>query len=92
VTLSREIVDFVRLHTLDDAQKAHRIRHVAVVQDEPTVRYIRSLVKMVNAIGVEERRAALDAVDLIPFIEQKLSEIRAILASNARDQGNRSVH
>jgi hypothetical protein len=47
---------------------------------------------VINAIGVEQRGVALDPVDLIAFAEQKLSEIRAVLAGNARDQGNRSVH
>jgi hypothetical protein len=45
------------------------------MQDEPTVRYIGSLVKVVNAIGIEQRGAALDPVNLIPFVEQKMSEI-----------------
>ena len=61
----REVVDLVRLHLLDDADQVGRIGEVAVVQDEALVVDVRVLVEVVDAVGVEERRAALDAVHFV---------------------------
>jgi len=41
---------------------------------------------MVDAVGVEERGAALDAVDLVALLEQELGEVRAVLAGDAGDE------
>ena len=41
---------------------------------------------MIDAVGVERRCAALDAVDLVALLEQKLGQIRAVLARDAGDQ------
>jgi hypothetical protein len=40
------------------------------------------LVKMINTIRVKERCPALDAVDDVSFLQQELSEIRAVLAGD----------
>ena len=85
VALRGEVVDLVGLHLLDDADQAARIGHVAVMQDEAAVRFVRVLVQVVDAVGVEQRRAALDAVDLVAFAEQKLGEVGAVLAGDAGD-------
>ena len=63
-----------------------RVGHVAVMQDQAPVRLVRILVQVVDAIGVEQRRAALDAVHLVAFVEQKFREVGAVLAGNAGDQ------
>ena len=42
-----------------------RVGQVAVVQDEALVVDVRILVEVVDAVGVEERGAALDAVHLV---------------------------
>ena len=64
-----------------------RIGQVAVMQDEAPVALVRILVEVVDAVGVEQRGAALDAVDLVALLEQELGEIGAILAGDA---GNKS--
>ena len=47
---------------------------------------VRVLVDVVNTLGIEQRRATLDAMDNIALFQQKLRQIRAILPSNTRDQ------
>ena len=47
---------------------------------------VRILVDVVEPLGVEARRAADEAVHLVTFGEQKLGEIRTVLAGDARDQ------
>jgi len=47
--------------------------------------FVEILVKVVDAIGVEQRGATLDAVNQISLAKQKLGEISTILARNSRD-------
>jgi len=47
---------------------------------------VELVIEMIDALGVERGRAALDAVHLVALGEQKLGEIGAILAGDARDQ------
>ncbi len=89
VALRREIVDFSRLHLLHDADEVGRVGHVAVVQEEPHIRLVRIVVQMIDAVGVERRRAALDAVDDVALLQQKFGQIGAVLAGHA---GNQSQH
>ncbi len=65
VTLRGEVVDLVRLHLLDDADQVGRVGQVAIVQEQLDVALVRILIQMIDAIGVERRGAALDAVNLI---------------------------
>jgi hypothetical protein len=44
-------------------------------------------VDVVDAVGVEQRRATFDAVDLVAFGEEKFGEIGSILAGNSCNQG-----
>ena len=87
-----QVVDLVRLHLLDDAHQAGGIGQVAVVERELAVVDMRILVQVVDAVGVEQAAAALDAVHLVAFLEQQLGQIGTILACHARDQGNLLVH
>jgi hypothetical protein len=47
---------------------------------------------MVDAVGVEERGAALDAVDDVPFFEQEFGQVRSVLTRNAGNQCNLLRH
>ena len=67
VALGGKVVDLVRLHELDDANEAGGVRHIPVVEDEAAVRLMGVLVEVVDAVGVEQRGSALDAVDLVAF-------------------------
>jgi hypothetical protein len=46
------------------------------------------LIQVVDAIGVQQGSAALDAMHFIPLFEQKLGEIGTILTSDAVDQSS----
>ncbi len=84
--MRRQVVDLVRLHLLDDADQVGRVGQVAVMEDEIAVLHVRILVEMVDAVGVEEGGAALDAVDDIALLQQELGQIGAVLAGNAGDE------
>ena len=58
------------------------------MQDETPVADMRVLIQRVDAVGVEQRSATLDAVDDVAFAEQKLSQISTVLAGDASDEGN----
>ncbi len=51
--LSAEVVDFVWLRFLNDAGQIAAVAQVAVVQLEACVVYVRVLVDVVYALGVE---------------------------------------
>lgn len=86
VRLGSEVVDLVRLHLLDDAHQRGRVGQVTVVQDELAVIDVRVFVQVVDAVGIEERSAALDAVHLVTLLEQEFSEVGAVLAGDAGDE------
>jgi hypothetical protein len=86
MALRGQIVDFGRLHFLNDANEVRGIGHVAVVQKELYARAVRILIKMINACAVERRRSPFDAVHDIAFAQQQLGEVSAVLAGRAGDQ------
>jgi hypothetical protein len=56
------------------------------MQDQAPVRVLRSLVQVIDPRSIEERRAALDAVDFVALGEQQLGEVGAVLAGDAGDE------
>ncbi len=54
--------------------------------DEALVFDVRVFVDVVYALSVERRRTALDAVDFVALVEQKLSDVNAILVGDAGDE------
>ena len=86
VALRRQVVDLVGLHLLDDADEIGRIGQIAIMQLEPHVLLVRILVQMIDAIGIEGRGAALDAMHRVALRQQQFGKVGAILAGDARDQ------
>ena len=86
MALGRQIVDLVRLHFLDDPDQAGGIREIAVMQGEIKSLLVRVVVEVIDAIGVDQRRPALDAVNRIALGQQQFGEISAVLAGDAGDQ------
>ena len=84
----REVVDFVRLHLLDNPDQVGRIGQVPVMQDKIAMFYMGILVKVIDAIGVEQRRPALDTVDDVILLQQKFGEIGAVLSGDTGYQCN----
>ncbi len=68
MTLGAEVVDFIGLGFLHDADKVAGVTQVAIVQLEVGVLDVRVLVDVVDALGVEQRRTALDAVDDVALL------------------------
>jgi hypothetical protein len=56
-----------------------------VVQEEPHYFLVRILIEMVNPVGVEKRRAPLEAMHLVTLFQKEFSEIGAILSGDAGD-------
>ncbi len=56
-----------------------------MMQSEIESLIVKVMIKMIDAVGVEKRRAALDAVDGVPLVQQKLGQVGAILSRNSRD-------
>ena len=81
-----QVVDFIRLSFLDDANQITGVAQVPVMQFEAGIVQVRVLVNMVNPLRVEEAAAALDAVNHIALFEQKLGQVRTVLASDAGDE------
>ena len=88
VALRREIVDLVGLRFLHDPDEIGGVRHVSIVEKEMDVLLVRVFVEVVDPVGVKLTRPALNAVDLVPLVEQKFGKVRAILPRDARDEGD----
>ena len=57
-----------------------------MVQDEAAPLLVRILVEVVDAVGVEQRGAAFDAMHFVAFAQQEFGEIGAVLAGDAGDE------
>ena len=86
VGLRAEVVNFVWLDLADDAGEVRGVREIPVMQAEAGVLDVRVLVNVVDPLGVEERGAALDAVDFVAFFEQEFREVGSVLAGDAGDE------
>lgn len=69
-----------------DADKVARVGQVAVMEEEPAPGGVRVLIEMIDAVRVEQRGPALDAVDLISLGQQELGKIGAVLARDPCDE------
>jgi hypothetical protein len=88
MALCAKVVDFIGLCLLDDTYKIACIGKIAVVHFEMCVLNVRILVEVIHPLGVEEACPALDAVHNVTFFKKKFCQVRAILASNAGDEGD----
>ena len=86
MALGCQVVDFVRLHFLHDADQVAGVRKIPVVQNELAAFLVRSLIKVVDTIRIEQGRAALDAVDFIALVQKEFRQIGAVLTSDAGNE------
>ena len=86
MTLGGEIVNFVWLDLLHNANQAAGISHIAVVQDKFTRLDMRVLIQVVDTVRVEQRGPAFDTVYLIAFLQKKFGQIGSVLAGDTRDK------
>ena len=88
VALGAKVVNLVRLHLLDDPDQIGAIGEVAVMESEPSVTFMRILVEVIDAAGVERRCTPLDPMHLVALFEQQLRQVAAVLPRDACDQGD----
>ena len=67
--LGCQIIDLIRLHFLDNPDQTAGVSHVTVMQGKLAVIDMGILIQMVDAVCVEKRGAAFDAMDLIAFFQ-----------------------
>jgi hypothetical protein len=56
------------------------------MQEQPNPVNVRVGIKMIDALRVERAGAADDAVNFVAFPDQKIGQITAVLAGDARDE------
>ncbi len=67
--LGTKVIDLVGLDLLDDVDEGRRVGQIAVVEDEVGRGIVGIFVDVIDTSGVEEGGSALDAIDLIAFVE-----------------------
>ncbi len=87
VALGSQVIDLGGLDLVQEAAQGPPIREVAVVEVQ-----LRGLVgvdvEVIDAVGVEVGSPADDAVDFVALGEQQFSEVAAVLAGDAGDEGD----
>ena len=86
VALGAEVVDLVRPDAVDERGQAGGIGEVAIVEGERESGFVRVVVEVVDAAGVEGAGAADDAVDVVALRQEELGEVGAILPGDAGDE------
>jgi hypothetical protein len=87
MTLGRQVVYLIRFNSLNDVNNAQGIGHVAMMEKKPSFGIVSVTVQMIESIRIEKRRAPLESVDHISFIEKEFCEVSSILSGNSGDQG-----
>ena len=83
VALGGEVVDLRGAHVGDDADDGHGVAEVGIVEVE-----VGAALEVGDALAVIDGGAADDAMDVIAFVEEEFGEVGAVLARDARDEGN----
>ena len=86
MALCSEMIDFIRLESIKKLDQIRRVRYVAIMQKQLYSIYMRILIKMINAAGIECRSTTYNPVHFVAFLEEELRKIRTILARDACDQ------
>ena len=88
--LPEQVQNITALATLAKQDAEIFVRETVLVDedrlDEAAALLVRILVEVIDAVGVEERRAPLDAVDDVALAEEELGEVGAVLAGDAGDE------
>ena len=50
----RQVIDLVGLCLLDDTDQIGAVRHISIVETKPYVFFMRVLVEMIDAFGIDE--------------------------------------
>ena len=82
VTHGCQVINFIGLHLLNDTGDVHRVGKVAIVQYQIAVLHMRILIQVIDAVGIEQRRATLHPMYNISHFQQVFCQIGAILPGN----------
>src|SRR5437867_3279363 len=86
VTLRAEMIDFIGLDRSNNPVQGTAVVEISMDQDQALIGFMRILVNMVYAAGVQRARAANNSIDLVVLRQQKLGQIGSILSSDTRDE------
>jgi hypothetical protein len=70
VTLSGQVINFIRHGFLNQANQIGAIGQITVVQEHVYVLFMTIMIQVIDAIGIEQGASALDAMYLVPFAQQ----------------------
>ncbi len=79
MALGCQVIDFVRLHQINDPDQAGRVGQIPVVQGD-------LVHNVVDTSCIGNRSPASNTVDLISLFQQELSQIGAVLSGDAGDE------
>lgn len=88
MALSAQIINFIRLHLLNNSNQVCAICEIAIMKGQSLILLMRILIKMINAAGVETTGTPLDAMHGISLLQQQLGQIGTILACDTGNEGN----
>lgn len=86
MTLGPEVVDFIWLKHVEKFDEVCGVTQITVVEKKPHAVNVGILIEMVDALSVESACTTDDAVHFISFLQEELSEVRTILASDTSDE------
>jgi hypothetical protein len=83
MALSRQVINFIWLSLVDNANYVSRIRDITIVQVEIDIVFVGVTIEMVDTPGIERGRTALYSVDGIALAKQELRQVCTVLTGNA---------
>ena len=89
MTLRRQVVYLRGLHLADDADERRRVGHVGPMQvHQPVFLHVAHplvQIQVLDAPRIERRTAAQQSVHFIPFVNEELGQITAVLSGDTGD-------
>ena len=67
--LRAQVVNFIGLDLLQDTGEVGTVGQVAIVQDKSLVMGVWVFINVIDALSVEQRRPALDAMYFVAFFQ-----------------------
>jgi hypothetical protein len=80
------VVDLVRADFFQGMPQSHAIGQVAIMEKQVCLMVMRITIEMIETIGVKRARPSNNPMDFVPFGEQKLCQIGAVLPGNPRNE------
>jgi hypothetical protein len=88
MALGAEVLNLVWSDAVEQLGKAAGVGQIGEVHEEFRVVFVPVGEQVIDTLGIETARAALDAMDFIAFTEEQLGQVRAVLAGDAGDESS----